>query len=101
MGNLLKQAQEMQRQLEKAKAELANAKIEGRAGGGVVSVTLNGDRTEIHGVHIDPTVLEQNDPTMVEDLLRGAISDALRRAKQNEDETLSKLTGGIHLPGLG
>ena len=100
MGSLLKQAQEMQRQLEKAKSELRDSKIEGRAGGGVVRVTVNGDRTDVFEVKIDQSVMEQNDTAMVEDLVRGALGDALRRARQNEEETLSKLTGGINLPGL-
>ncbi|MEX1026361.1 MAG: YbaB/EbfC family nucleoid-associated protein [Planctomycetota bacterium] len=100
MGNLLKQAQEMQRQLEKAKTELKEARIEGRAGGGVVRLTLNGDRTEVTEVHVDPSVFEQSDASLVADLLRSALGDALRRAKVNEEETLSKLTGGLNLPGL-
>jgi len=100
MGNLLKQAQEMQRQLDRVRGELRSKSVEGSAGGGVVRVTLSADRHEVRDVVVAPEALSQNDPALINDLVRGALQDALRRAAQTESEELGKVTGGMQLPGL-
>ncbi len=100
MGNLLKQAQEMQRQIDKVKSELRTTMIEGSAGGGVVRIELSADRHEVKRVEIGPDVLQANDPKMLEDLVLGALQDALRRAEETEKKTIGQVTGGMHLPGI-
>ena len=100
MGNLLKQAQEMQRQLDRVRAELHSKTIEGSAGGGVVRVVVSGDRQEVKEVVISPEILDQKDSTLVNDLVKGALQDALRRALENEKTEMEKVTGGMQLPGI-
>ena len=100
MGNLLKQAQEMQRQVDRVRHELRSQAIEGRAGGGVVRVEITADRHEVKNVFVSPDVLASTDPKLLEDLLHGALQDALRRAEEVEREALGRVTGGMHLPGL-
>lgn len=100
MGNLLKQAQEMQRQVDRVRSELKGRVIEGRAGGGTVTVELTADRREIKSVHIDPETLRGTDPEMLEDLVLAALQDGLKRAEEVEHEAIGRVTGGMHLPGL-
>ena len=100
MGNLLKQAQEMQRQVDRVRNELKERVIEGRAGGGVVRVEVSADRHEVKGVHVSPDVMKSADAKLIEDLVQGALQDALRRAEEVEREAIGRVTGGMHLPGL-
>lgn len=100
MGHLLKQAQEMQRQLDRVREELAKLEVEGFAGGGVVRVKVAADRKEVLGVTIAPEVLAEQDAPMVEDLVRAALQDALRRAAEAEKAAIGRVTGGMNLPGL-
>ena len=100
MGNLLKQAQEMQRQVDRVRSELRTRTVEGHAGGGVVRVELTADRHEVKSVHIAPDVLKGSDAAMLEDLVLGALQDALRRAQEVEREAIGRVTGGMQLPGL-
>ncbi|MEW6072476.1 MAG: YbaB/EbfC family nucleoid-associated protein [Planctomycetota bacterium] len=100
MGNLLKQAQEMQRQIDRVRTDLRARVVEGIAGGGVVRVRMSADRQEVSRVEIAPDVLRSGDMRLIEDLVQGAIQDALRRARAAEEEAIGKVTGGMHLPGL-
>lgn len=100
MGNLLKQAQEMQRQVDRVRSELKERVIEGRAGGGVVRVEISADRCDIKSVHVSPDVMKSADAKLIEDLVQGAVQDALRRAGEVEREAIGRVTGGMHLPGL-
>ncbi|MFT5289540.1 MAG: DNA-binding YbaB/EbfC family protein [Planctomycetota bacterium] len=100
MGNLLKQAQEMQRQMDRVRGELHSKVIEGTAGGGVVRISLSADRQEVKDVSISQDILAQNDPTLMNDLVRAALQDALRRCIETEKEDLGKVTGGMQLPGM-
>ena len=100
MGNLLRQAQEMQRVLDRVKEELHQKTVEGTAGGGVVSIEITADRQEVKSVHIDPEVLANSDVETLEDLVLTALRDGLRRAEQHANESMSKVTGGMNLPGL-
>ena len=104
MGNLLKQAQKMQRDLEKAREDLKHARVEGTAGGGVVRVEADGDG-QVLSVKIQPGILlpaegGRVDPDLLEDLMTAAARDAFARASALRTERLSKISGGLNLPGL-
>jgi hypothetical protein len=98
MGNLLKQAQEMQRQLDSARNELRTRSVEGIGAGGLVRVTLSGDRHEVRAVNIAPG--GPHDPRLLEEATAAALRDALRRAHEAEKEAIGRITGGLNLPGL-
>lgn len=98
MGNLLKQAQEMQRQLERAREQLAATVVHGSAGGGAVRVEFSGDKRLLK-VSISDEVVASADRALLEDLVVTAVRDGLGRAQRLSEDTLSKLTGGLPLPG--
>ena len=97
MGNLMKQAQKMQEDMQKAQEEVANMEVEGQAGGGMVKVVMNG-RHEIRKVTLDDSLM-QYDKEMIEDLLAAAVNDAVRRVEQQTQEKMSGVTAGLNLPG--
>jgi DNA-binding YbaB/EbfC family protein len=96
MGNLMKQAQKMQEDLQKAQEELARAEIVGESGGGLVKVTMNG-RHEVRRVEIDDSLLG-DDKEMLEDLIAAACNDAVHRIEEKSKEQMSGLTAGLNLP---
>jgi DNA-binding YbaB/EbfC family protein len=97
LGNLLKQAQQMQADLKRAQEELANLEVEGASGGGMVKVQMTG-RHDVRRVVIDPSLLGE-DKEMLEDLIAAAVNDANRRVEQISMERLSGMTAGLGLPG--
>ena len=97
IGNLMKQAQKMQADMQKAQEELANMEVEGEAGGGMVKVLMNG-RHELRRVTLDDSLM-QDDKEMIEDLLAAAVNDAVRRIEQQTQEKMSGVTSGMNLPG--
>jgi DNA-binding YbaB/EbfC family protein len=97
MGNLMKQAQKMQEDMQKAQEEVANLEVEGQAGGGMVKVVMNG-RHEIRKVTLDDSLM-QDDKEMIEDLLAAAVNDAVRRVEQQTQEKMAGVTAGLNLPG--
>ena len=97
LGNLMKQAQKMQEDMQKAQEELANMEVEGQAGGGMVKVVMNG-RHELRRVELDDSLM-QDDKEMIEDLLAAAVNDAVRRVEQQTQEKMSGITAGMNLPG--
>jgi DNA-binding YbaB/EbfC family protein len=97
MGNLMKQAQKMQEDMQKAQEEVASMEVEGQAGGGMVKVVMNG-RHEIRKVSLDDSLM-QDDKEMIEDLLAAAVNDAVRRVEQQTQEKMSGITAGLNLPG--
>jgi len=99
MGNLLKQAQEMQTRMAKIQEELAQKTVEGSAGGGMVQVTVNG-QLNINAVKIDPTVINAEEKEMLEDLILAAVNDGMRKARELASAEMSKITGGFKIPGL-
>ena len=99
MGNLLKQAQEMQARMAKIQEELGNKTVEGSAGGGMVQVTVNG-QFNITAVQIEPSVINAAEKEMLEDLILAAVNDGMRKARELVSTEMSKLTGGIKIPGL-
>lgn len=95
-ANPLAAAQEM---LAKAQAELAATSVEGTAGGGAVSVSMNGEK-QVTGIRIEPEVVDPDDVEMLQDLIMAAISDAAERAQALQAESYSAITGGLNIPGL-
>jgi len=100
LGNLMKQAQEMQeqmqRQLKQAQEELAALEITGESGGGMVQVVMNG-RHDVRRVQIDPSLIG-DDREMLEDLVAAAVNDAVRKVEQTSQEKMSGVTSGLNLP---
>ena len=99
MGNLLKQAQMMQRELDRVQSELAEARVEGTAGGGAVRVVVTGEG-DVAEVEISQDTVEAGDKDMLEDLVLAALRDGLTRASDLRKERMSKVTGGLNLPGM-
>src|SRR5215510_6821477 len=93
LGSLLKQAQQMQRDLDKVRDELKSRTVEGTAGGGAVKVTVTGDR-KVNKVEIDAELLAKPDKALLEDLLLIALRDGLGRAEKMSAEALGRVTGG-------
>ncbi|HLE45109.1 MAG TPA: YbaB/EbfC family nucleoid-associated protein [Methylomirabilota bacterium] len=100
-GNLVKEAQKLQAQLESLKQEVAKRKVEATAGGGMVTVEANGSQ-EILSIKIDREVIAPDDPQMLEDLVLAAVNEALRKAREMVASEMSKLAGGLggKIPGL-
>lgn len=96
LGEMLKQAQQMQESLQRAQEELSSLEVTGSAGGGVVTVTLNG-RYEARGVKIDDGFVG-GDREMLEDLVAAAINDAARKVEELSRERMAGLTAGLSLP---
>jgi len=99
MGNLLKQAQQMQSKIAKLQEELGDKTVEASAGGGMVTAVANG-RQEILSIHIDPEVVNRDDVEMLEDLILAAVNDGLTKAKNMVNEEMGKLTKGLNLPNI-
>jgi DNA-binding YbaB/EbfC family protein len=99
MGNLLKQAQEMQARITKVQEELAQKTVDGSAGGGMVQVTVNG-QLNVNSVKIEPSVINAEEKEMLEDLILAAVNDAMRKARDLASTEMSKITGGLKIPGM-
>jgi DNA-binding YbaB/EbfC family protein len=99
MGNLLKQAQDMQARMAKIQEELANKTVEGSAGGGMVRVTVNG-QFNVTAVKIETSVVNVDEKEMLEDLILAATNDGVRKARELVSSEMSKITGGLKIPGL-
>ena len=96
---MMKQARQMQEKVQNLQDELAQKTVEASAGGGMVSVVANG-RQEIISVRIAPEVVAPDDVTMLEDLVSAAVNEALRSSRALMQEEMTKITGGIRIPGL-
>ena len=99
LGSLLKQAGQISSRMEGLNDELRAQRATGTAGGGMVEIDVNG-LVEVLDCRIDPALLAQNDAEMLEDLVVGAVNQAVSKAKQLHAESLKSMTGGIELPGL-
>jgi DNA-binding YbaB/EbfC family protein len=97
LGNLMKQAQKMQAEMQQAQERLAQEEVIGEAGGGLVKITVNG-KHETRRVEIDDSLLG-DDKEMLEDLIAAAMNDANQRIAQKMQESMSGLTAGLNLPG--
>jgi DNA-binding YbaB/EbfC family protein len=96
LGNLMRQAQQMQETMQKAQAELADLEVTGEAGAGMVKVVLNG-RHEAKKVMIEPKLLGE-DRGLLEDLVVAAVNDAVKKAKETSEQRMSSVTAGLPLP---
>ncbi|MDQ1910977.1 YbaB/EbfC family nucleoid-associated protein [Paenibacillus sp. GD4] len=99
MNQMMKQVKKMQEQMLKAQEELGQKTFEGTAGGGVVAVTVNGHK-KVTGVVIKPEAVDPDDVEMLQDLVLTAINDAMTKAEETAGKEMSKLTGGMNIPGL-
>lgn len=97
MGNMMKQVQKMQNKILKMQEEMSQKTVETTAGGGVVSVVVNGNQ-EVVKLEIKPEVVDPNDVEMLQDLIVAAVNEGLRKAKELVEEELGKLTAGLNLP---
>ncbi|GJL81966.1 MAG: nucleoid-associated protein [marine bacterium B5-7] len=98
LGNLMKQAQEMQERMKQVQEELATLEVEGRSGGGMVNVVMT-CRHDVRSVTIDPALL-QDDKEVLEDLIAAAMNDAVQRVEKTVQEKMGDMTGGMNIPGL-
>lgn len=96
LGNLMKQAQQMQADMQKAQEELANMEVVGQAGGDMVSVVMTG-RHDVRRVTIDESLM-QDDKDMLEDLIAAAVNDAVRKIEKESQERMANMTSGLPLP---
>ena len=99
-GNMMKEAQKLQAQMEKMQEEIGKKIVEATAGGGMVTVQANG-KQELLSIKIDPEVINKDDAQMLEDLVLAACNEALRKSRELVQQELGKLTGGLKIPGLG
>jgi DNA-binding YbaB/EbfC family protein len=95
IAGLMQQAQKMQQEMKKAQEELASLKVTGQSGGGMVTVTMNGQHA-VKAVKIDPSLVD--DIEMMEDLVTAAINDAVNRVKETSEQRMAGLTQGMKLP---
>jgi hypothetical protein len=96
IGNLMRQAQQMQENLQKAQAELAQLQVTGESGGGMVKVLMNG-KHEVHRVTIDPSVAA-DDRELLEDLVTAAVNDAVHKVESQTQQKFAGMMGGMQLP---
>ncbi len=99
MNQMMKQAKKMQEQMMKAQEELATKAVEGSAGGGVVTVTMNGQK-KVLNINIKPEAVDPEDVEMLQDLILTAVNDAMNKADELANKDMGKFTGGMKLPGL-
>jgi DNA-binding YbaB/EbfC family protein len=99
MGNMMKQAQQLQSKMMQLQEELAEKTVESSSGGGMVKVTANG-RQQILSIQIEKEVVDPDDVEMLQDLVLAAINDALAKAQEMVSSEMGKLTGGLNIPGL-
>ncbi len=96
---MMKQVQKMQAQFAKLQEDLRQRTVEASAGGGMVKVVVSGDQ-EIKSIHIDPEAVDPEDVEILEEMVLTAVNDGLRQAREMVAKEMSKLTGGLNVPGL-
>ena len=99
-GNIMKEAQKLQQQMAAMQEEIGKRKVVATAGGGMVTVEVNG-KQEILSIKIDAEVVSKDDVPKLEDLVLAACNEALRKSRELVQQELGKLTGGLKIPGLG
>lgn len=97
--SMMRQAQELQAKLAKAQQELAEATVEATAGGGAVKVTITGQQ-QVQSIKISPEAINPDDAELLEDLVLAAVSEAIAKSQELAAERMSKVTGGLKIPGL-
>ena len=99
MGKMMKQAQQLQSKMLKLQEEMADKTVETTSGGGMVKVVANG-RQQVLSIQIEKEVVDPDDVEMLQDLILAAINDALIKSQEMTTQEMSKLTGGLNIPGL-
>lgn len=99
MGNMMKQVQKMQKQMEKAQEELKDKTVQGTAGGGMVTITANGQK-QILDIQIKPEAVDPDDIDMLQDLVLAAMNDTLKQVDELVSKDMGKFTGGMNIPGM-
>jgi DNA-binding YbaB/EbfC family protein len=99
ISSVLKQAMEMKGRIEELREKLADEQVEATAGGGMVTVTVSG-RMEVLALHIEPEVIDREDPEMLETLVRAAVNEGLNKLKALVKEKMKEAAGGMDIPGL-
>jgi DNA-binding YbaB/EbfC family protein len=99
LGNIMKQAQMMQRKMAELQAELEQREVEASAGGGMVTARVSG-KQELLSLQIEPAAVDPEDVEMLQDLVTAAVNEAIKQSQQMVQEEMSKVTGGMNIPGL-
>jgi DNA-binding YbaB/EbfC family protein len=99
LGDLMKQAQRLQSKMMELQEELAGKTVEATAGGGMVTVVING-KQELVSLTIDPEVVDRQEVEMLQDLIIAAVNEGVRKSQQMGADEMKKLTGGMAIPGL-
>lgn len=99
LSSMMKQAQKLQAKMMEMQAELGNRTVSAQAGGGMVEAVVNG-RQELVSLKIDPEVVAPDDVEMLQDLIQAAVNEALSRSREMMAAEMTKLTGGMQIPGL-
>lgn len=99
IGNIMKQAQQMQRRMAELQEELENKQVEASAGGGMVTAVVSG-KQQLLELKIEPSVVDPEDVEMLQDLITAAVNEAIKQSQQMAQEEMAKVTGGLNIPGL-
>ncbi|MBN2285516.1 MAG: YbaB/EbfC family nucleoid-associated protein [Tissierellales bacterium] len=99
MNNMMKQVQKMQKQMADVQKELEERAVEATSGGGAVTATVNGKK-ELLDIKILPEVVDPEDVDMLQDLILAAVNEAIKQAEEMMEKEMSKITGGLNLPGM-
>ena len=99
MNNLMKQAQKLQKQMEEAQKDLETKEFEASVGGGALTVRVSGKK-ELKDIIIKPEVVDPDDVEMLQDLVLTAVNEALKKAEEETNSSMGKLTGGLNIPGM-
>ncbi len=99
LGNIMKQAQQMQQKMARMQEELQTREVEASAGGGMVTATVNGAQ-QLVALKMEPSVIDPEDVEMLQDLVLAAVNEALKKSQAMAQEEMSKITGGMNIPGL-
>jgi DNA-binding YbaB/EbfC family protein len=99
LGKMMKQAQQLQSKMAKLQEEMSEKTVETSSGGGMVKVVANG-RQQLVSIQIEQEVVDPDDVEMLQDLILAAVNDALTKAQEMVSGEMSKLTGGLNIPGL-
>ncbi|MEZ4484286.1 MAG: YbaB/EbfC family nucleoid-associated protein [Syntrophotaleaceae bacterium] len=99
LGNIMKQAQQMQQKMARMQEELLSREVEASAGGGMVTARVNGAQ-QVVNLQIEPSVVDPEDVEMLQDLVMAAVNEAVKKSQAMAQEEMSKITGGMNIPGL-
>lgn len=99
MQGMMKKVQKMQKEMKKLQEDLKKRTVEATVGGGVLTIVMNGEKN-VESVHIDSSIIDPEDAEMLEDLMVAAVNEANKKVDDMMAQEMSKITGGMHLPGM-